>query len=84
VPLANDTDTNDGDVEPPPFNDEQMDIIAAALAETKMDLQARIDDATATLSQRLAVLEGKLDLLTNLLGNKSYEASEVIRKIRVP
>jgi hypothetical protein len=85
VPLIDDTDTDNGDVDPPPFTYEQMDVMAEVLAQTKLDLAAQIEAAIAPLSQRLAVLEGQMSLLTALLGNsKSYEASEVIRKIRVP
>ena len=77
-------DTNNDYVELPPLTDEQIDIIAAALADIKLDLQSRIEDAIAPLVQRISVLEGQLSLMTTLLGTKSFEASEVIRKIRVP
>jgi hypothetical protein len=79
-----DTDTNNGDVEPPMFSDEQIDTLATVISEIKMELQDRIDDAVAPLAQRLAVVEGQLSLLTALLSNnKSLEAIETIRKIRV-
>jgi hypothetical protein len=77
------SDTND-DVEPPMFSDEQLDVLAQAMAEINLGIQTRIEDATLALRERIAVLEGKLDLLTMLLGNsKTFEASEVIRKLRV-
>jgi hypothetical protein len=88
-------DNNDiSDAEPLSLTDEQIDALAEVLAQIKMDLRAEVDGATAALSQRVASLEGKLDLLTNLItsliGNnnnsnsKAFEASEVVRKVRLP
>jgi hypothetical protein len=75
-----------GDDLPPPFTDEQMDIIAEVIAQTRADCQDMIDDALAPLRQQLAVLQGQLDVLMTLLsgnGNRSVEASETVRKLRV-
>jgi hypothetical protein len=78
-------DTNNEDTEPVPFTDEQMDVIASVLAQIQLGIQTRVEDATLALRERVTVLEGKLDLLANLLGTKSFEASErVISTIRIP
>ena len=62
-------------------------MLAAAIAQLRHDTQAAIDAALAPLRERAAVLEGKIELLTALLGGdanqRSVEASEVVRKIRV-
>lgn len=81
---------DNGDDLPPPFTDEQIELLADTLAEFRMDfrmeLQDMIEAAVAPLRDRIATLEGKLDMLTNLLngnGSRSFEASEVIRKLNV-
>jgi hypothetical protein len=74
-------------------DDDLMEVIANALAQTRMEFRDEIDAATAVLNQRIVVLEGKFELLTSLLtsvlgnnnnGVKSFEASEIVRKVRVP
>jgi hypothetical protein len=80
---------DNSDAEPLSLTDEQIDILADVLAQVRLDFRAQIDDITSALSHRIAVLEGKLDLLTNLLTNllgnsKSFEASKVIRKVCIP
>jgi hypothetical protein len=81
-PVLDDNGTDD--VEPPMFTDEQLDTLAQVLAEVQLGVQAKIDDAIAPLNQRLTVVEAQLSMLTILLGNsgKSFELSEVIRKVR--
>jgi hypothetical protein len=80
------TDDDTGDVEPPPLSDEQVDVIAAALAETRIefadtinDLRDRLDD----MRDRVASLEEAMSVLTNMIGdgsNKSFVATETVRK----
>jgi hypothetical protein len=74
-----------GDDQPPIFDENQTEIIAEVLAEVTSELKAAIDDAVAPLVERVSRLEGQVDLLVALFGdtNKSFEASEVIRKMRV-
>ena len=75
------------DAPAPPFDDLQIDIVATVLAELRHDTQAAIADAMAPLRERIAALEAQVSMLTTLLGadanNRSLEASEVVRKIRV-
>jgi hypothetical protein len=76
----------DDDGEPPSFNDDQVEQLASVLSEFRSDLLQAVDEAMTPLRERIAVLEGKLDLLTILLGSgnsKSFEASETIRKLHV-
>jgi hypothetical protein len=59
-----------------------------ALAEAMTDAcQDMISDAVAPLAQRIAVIEAKLDVLLTLLGGnggeRSFEATETIRKLKV-
>jgi hypothetical protein len=54
--------TSDGQV--PPFSDEQIDIIAKVIAELRAEFQD-------VVRERVAVLEGKLELLTTLLQSKA-------------
>lgn len=79
-PLADDTNINvDPATSDALFNNDQMEVMADVLAQTRIDLQARIDDATAPLRERIAVLEGQLSMLTNLLGSSSSNKSRLIR-----
>jgi hypothetical protein len=81
---------DNGDNVPPPFTDEQTELLADTLAQFRMDFRMELEDmmdaAVAPLRERIATLEGQLSMLTNLLngnGNRSFEASEVIRKLNV-
>jgi hypothetical protein len=78
----------------PPFTDEQIDIVALALAEMRIELrndlrtetQATIAGAMGEIRERVAMIEGQLSALMTLLGGdstRSYEASETIRKLKV-
>jgi hypothetical protein len=74
----------------PPFTDEQIDIVALALAETRIDLrtetQAMIAASMSEIRERVATIEGQLSALMTLLGgdsSRSIEASETIRKLKV-
>jgi hypothetical protein len=78
----------------PPFTDEQIDIVALALAETRTELrnnllaetQAMVADATSEIRERVATIEGQLSALMTLLGGdsrRSFVASETIRKLKV-
>ena len=70
----------------PPFDDDQIDIIATVIAELRQDMQAMVDAALAPLRERIASIEGQLTVLMTLLGadaSRSIEASEVIRKIKM-
>ena len=86
------------DPEPAPFNDEQMDIIAGALAQSSIalrnEMQAAIDKAVTelraekNLHEAVAELRGQMAAVLGLLGNNrsesnSIEASETIRKLSV-
>jgi hypothetical protein len=73
-----------------PFTEEQIDIVAQALADTRIDLQtktqAMIATATSEIRERVAMIEGHLSALMTLLGGdstRSFEASETIRKLKV-
>lgn len=74
-------DANDDD----PMTADQIEIISMVLAEVTIEFQNAIADAAAPLRERIAVLEGQLSMLTNLIGGngRSFEASETIRKIRM-
>jgi hypothetical protein len=58
--------------------------LAQVMAEINLGIQTRVEDATLALRERIAVLEGQLSMLTALLGNdKNFEATEVVRKLRM-
>jgi hypothetical protein len=80
-----DSDNGDNDQLPPIFNDEQTDALADVIADLRMEFQATVDDAIAPLRERIAVLEGKLDMLVSMVSdnNKSFTASETVRKLQV-
>ena len=95
-PLA--TDVDDGDELPPLFSDEQIDVIAAALAEMRNEFRDMVSDAMAPLTEQVAVLQGQMSVMMNLIGSivsnngngnnnssKSIEASETrtTRRVRV-
>ena len=73
----------------PPFTDEQIDIVAQALAETRIELRSEIEvmiaNAMSEVKERISRIEGQLDVLMMLLsgdgGIKSLEATE--RKLKV-
>jgi hypothetical protein len=89
LPLDN---GNNGNAAPMPLTDDLVEILANVLAQMRMDLAAQIEDATASLRERVAVLEGKIEMILTLFiannnnsGNsKSIEASEIVRKVRMP
>jgi hypothetical protein len=85
VLLDPDDGNGNGDNEPLPLTDEQIDIFAQVLAQIRKDFQAAIDDATAPLRDRIVALEAQISLLTNLLNDssKTIEASETVRKLHV-
>jgi hypothetical protein len=64
------------------FTDNQLEILAAAMAEINRDM---MDDALAPLLERIATLEGQISVLMALLNpnSKTIEASEVVRKLHV-
>jgi hypothetical protein len=78
-----DGDSN-GD-EPPLFNDEQLDVLAQMIVDIRQDVRDMIDDAVAPLKERIASLEGSINMLMAMIGdtNRSFESSEVIRKLKV-
>ena len=75
---------NGDDQQPPLFSDEQIDVVAQALADLRLEFQDAIDATVAPLramEQRVAVLEGQLSVMMNLINTivgsgKSIEASE--------
>src|SRR5271169_1105100 len=86
------TDVLPGDI----FSDEQLDIIAAALAETRAELhadwQAAIEKAVnqlrgeKDLHEAIAELRGQLAAVLKLVGNgngpKLFEAEQTVRKLK--
>lgn len=91
-PLLDDTN---GNGEPPLFSDEQIDMIAQALADLRVEFQSTIDDAVGPLTEQVAVLQGQLNVLLSLIGslvnnnnnsNSVKEASETkiktVRRVR--
>ena len=81
--------------QPPLFSDEQIDTIAQALADLRVDMRAEfqsmIDDAVGPLTEAVAVLQGQVSVLMNLIGslvnnNTVKEASETktktVRRVR--
>jgi predicted DNA-binding ribbon-helix-helix protein len=81
--------------QPPLFSDEQIDTIAQALADLRVDMrtefQSMIDDAVGPLTEAVAVLQGQVSVLMNLIGslvnnNTVKEASETktktVRRVR--
>jgi hypothetical protein len=60
----------------PPFSDDQIDTLADAIAQLRDEF-----------NERIATLEGQLSMLMTVIGNgagaKEFEASEVVRKLRV-
>ena len=73
--------------QPPPFTDEQMDIIAILIADVRAEWQAElaraIDGLRDQMNTQAAIgeLRGQLSVLMG--SEKSIEASEVIRKLKV-
>jgi hypothetical protein len=81
---------HNGDEQPLQFSDDQIDVLAQALVDLRSEFQSMVDDAISPLRERLAWLEGEIAMLTTLLGNnnssnnsRSFEASEIIRKLKV-
>ena len=64
--------------EPPPFSDEQMDIIAATLAGLREEMRAEFADTLAVMREKLARCEGML--LGMLGGEQSDRSLEVTSK----
>jgi hypothetical protein len=76
-------DAVDGDALAP----DQM-ALADAIFQIRQETQSMIDNAVASLRERIATLEGQLNMLMSMIGNgnssnKEFEASEVVRKLRV-
>jgi hypothetical protein len=75
----------------PPFTEEQIDIVARALAQSRTEVSTEMQelaDSFAAIRERVATIEGQLSVLMTLLGGdskavKTVEASEVVRKLRV-
>ena len=92
-----DTEVLPGDNDQWPMaSDELLDVIAAALAETRAELrdewQAAIAKAVTELRgekdlhEAIAELRGQLAAVMNLLGNngpKLFEAEQTVRKLKV-
>ena len=86
-----------GDNDQPVFSDEQLDVIAAVLAETRAELRAEwhaaIDKAVTELRgekglhEAIAELRGQLAALMNLVGNgngvKLFEAEQTTRSLKI-
>jgi hypothetical protein len=94
-------DNNDNGNDQPLLTDDQIDVVAAALVELRAKLrdefQTMMDTSIAPLAEAVAVLQGQVSVLMNLIGTlvsngngngngiKSVEASEIktTRRVRV-
>ena len=90
-------DSNGNGDEPPPFTDEQIDIVAAAMAELSSSLRTEFQDTRdatmAPWTEAVAVLQAQMNIVLSLIANnnnsngnsssKTIEASETVRKVRV-
>lgn len=79
------------------LTDDLIDALAQALAETRNELrvefQAIVDTAMASLTEEVAVLQAQMNIVLSLIANnnnsngnsssKTIEASETVRKVRV-
>jgi hypothetical protein len=81
--------------QPPLFSDEQIDVVAQALADLRIEMrgefQDMVDTAVGPLTEAVAVLQGQVSVLMNLIGslvnnNTVKEASETktktVRRVR--
>ena len=68
--------------QPPLFSDEQIDVVAQALADLRIEMRGEFQDmAVGPLTEAVAVLQGQVSVLMNLIGslvnnNTVKEASE--------
>jgi hypothetical protein len=65
-----------------PFSEEQMDAMAQVIADLRTDIQGMIDQANAPLRERIAMLEGQVNTLLQMLGgdtNKSIPRLSVMK-----
>lgn len=92
-------DNNGNGNEPPLFSDEQIDVVAAAMAELRIAMRdefaTMIENTMGSLTEQVATLQGQMSVMMNLIntivsngnnkGNdtKSIEASEVKTTRRV-
>ena len=90
--------TNGDDQPLPPINDDMIEAVAQALAETSSRLrdefQSMVSDAVGPLTEQVAVLQGQVNVLLSLIGsivgnsngNSVKEASETktktVRRVR--
>ena len=98
-PFDDNNNGNGNGNEPPPFTDEQIDIVAAAMAELRIylrdEFQDALDAAMAPWTEAVAVLQAQMNIVLSLIANnnnngngnnaKSIEASEIrtTRRVRV-
>ena len=81
--------------QPPLFSDEQIDVVAQALADLRIEMRGEfhdmVDTAVGPLTEAVAVLQGQVSVLMNLIGslvnnNTVKEASETktktVRRVR--
>jgi hypothetical protein len=84
--------------QPPLFSDEQIDVVAQALADLRIEMrgefQDMVDTAVGPLTEAVAVLQGQVSVLMNLIGsivgnnnnNSVKEANETktktVRRVR--
>ena len=65
-------DSNGNGNEPPLFSDEQIDTVAQALADMRIELRdefaSMIEEATGSLTEQVAVLQSQVSVLLNLIG----------------
>ncbi len=92
------TDDTNGNGEQPLFSDEQIDTIAQAMADLRSDMRSEfqnmVADAVGSLTEQVAVLQGQVGVLINMISsiignnnsNSVKEASETktktVRRVR--
>ena len=64
-PLPDDTNGNGND--PPLFNDDQLDVLAQAIADLRIEFQGMVDDAVGPLNEAVALLQGQVSTLLSLI-----------------
>jgi hypothetical protein len=74
---------DNGSIDAPPLNDEQLDILAQAIAELRAEFLSTIEAAIAPLREELAELRGQVGTILALLGNGNGGAKALGRKPRL-
>ena len=64
-PLPDDANGNGND--PPLFNDDQLGVLAQAIADLRIEFQGMVDNAVGPLKEAVAVLQGQVSTLLSLI-----------------